>query len=115
MMTVKQFINQAYKQGQDVSQINANVLTPEQMQQHLDGICICCGDTPTEAEAIYEYDCTIDGHMTGYQTGYANDIFCTGCEDNLPTEALLKYGAISQHVYNVMLGIANDEDDDLPF
>lgn len=114
MMTVQQFINQASAQKQDVSQINADVLTPEQMQQHLDGICICCGNTATEAEGIWDYDCSIDSHMIGHQIGYANHIFCTGCEDNLPIEVLLKYGAISQHVHNVMLGIV-DNDDDLPF
>lgn len=114
MMTVKQFINKAAAQKQDISHINVHALAPEQMQMHLNGDCICCGNQ-APAEGIWEYDYSDRGGMHGTCVGYEQDLFCEGCVDNISADALLRYGAISQYKYNELMGIANDIDDDLPF
>ena len=110
MMTVQQFINQASAQKQDVSHFNVHALAPEQMQMHLDGDCICCGNSQPEIHLIEEvvdtgeyFDITV--------IGYAQSLFCEGCETTLPVEVLLKYGVISQSKHDELC----NPDDDLPF
>jgi hypothetical protein len=114
MMTVQQFIDKAAAQKQDISHFNVYALAPEQMQMHLDGDCICCGGQ-APAEGIWDMDCDEEGRVFGTCTGYKQELFCEGCEMFIPADALLRHGAISQHEYNKRMGIANDEDDDLPF
>lgn len=115
MMTVQQFIDKAAAQKQDISHINLDALAPEQMQMHLEGLCICCGDAGTQVEGIWDMDCDEEGRVFGTCTGYEQELFCEGCEMFIPADALLRHGAISQYEYNKRMGIANDEDDDLPF
>lgn len=117
MMTVQQFIDKAAAQKQNISHINVHALAPEQMQMHLDGNCICCGNQ-APAEGMWEYDHSDEGGVYGTCVGYEQQLFCEGCVDNISTDALLKHGVISQYEYNKLMGIANDEDDeddDLPF
>ena len=110
MMTVQQFIDKASAQKQNISHINVHALAPEQMQMHLDGNCICCGNQ-APAEGMWEYDHSDEGGVYGTCVGYEQDLFCEGCVDNISTDALLKYGVISQSKHDELC----DPDDDLPF
>lgn len=111
MMTVQQFIDKATAQKQDISHFNVYALAPEQMQMHLDGDCICCGDSQPEIHPIEEVVDTGECFHINV-IGYAQSLFCEGCEMMLPAEVLLKHGVISQSKHDEL---CDDEDDDLPF
>ena len=107
-MNKETFVTKAAAQQLNLSNININMLKPEHMELILEGKCICCGgDAP--AEGIWDYDYSEEGRMSGSCIGYEQELFCDGCEDNIPAATLLAYGVISQQEYDTLCNPFEDE------
>ena len=91
-MNKVQFITQAAAQQLNLSNMNVDMLKPEQMELILDGQCIGCG-----CNALNDADYDENGIVT-----YTQDLFCEGCVDHLPAEVLLAHGIISQKEYDTL-------------
>jgi hypothetical protein len=111
MMTVSELINKANANGMHVRQSFTvlSKLDARQQELFLEGSCICCeGQAP--AEGIWDMDCDEEGRVFGTCTGYEQELFCDGCVDTMPAEAMLKYELISQAEYDKLF----DPDDYIP-
>lgn len=97
-MNIQGFITKAAEQNQYVGHVNPASLTPQQRVLHLDSKCVCCeGDV--EVEGVYDIRDNGD-HLEHVEMGYAAELLCSGCMDNVPAEVLLKLGIISQKEYD---------------
>ena len=97
-MNMQTFITKAAAQGQYIGHVNPASLTCHQRQLHLDSQCVCCeGDV--EVEGVYDIVDNGD-HLEHLEMGYAADLLCQGCMDNVPAEVLLKLGIMSQKEYD---------------
>ena len=97
-MNIQGFITKAAEQNQYIGHVNPASLTCHQRQLHLDSKCVCCeGDV--EVEGVYDIVDNGD-HLEHVEMGYAADLLCQGCMDNVPAEVLLKLGIMSQKEYD---------------
>jgi hypothetical protein len=104
-MLVSDFIKKANAQGMSMEHLSFTVLTKlddHQKELYLAGKCICCQETESRAEAIWDMDCDEEGRVFGTCVAYAQELFCDGCVDNMPAEALLEYGLISQTKFDLL-------------
>lgn len=108
-MNIQGFINSAAEQNQYIGHVNPASLTCHQRQLHLDSKCVCCeGDV--EVEGVYDIVDNGD-HLEHLEMGYAAELLCSGCMDNVPAEVLLKLGIMSQKEYD---NLCNPFDDYTP-
>ncbi len=125
MMTTE-FINRANAQGMTVGHMSFKVLSlldENQQELYLAGKCICCQETDSATYGVFDTACDDEGNTFSWCVGYGQELFCEGCEDNIPAEVLLKYELISQAEYDKLFD-PDDEivqyrkgksSDDLPF
>lgn len=114
-MTTQLFIEKAMANKQTLQHITIAALAPAEMELHLDAKCVCC-EGEVAIHAVEEWSDHGD-HMHMQVTGWACDVFCDGCQDNIPANILYRYGVISRKECDELLNW-NEEyscDDDLPF
>ena len=97
-MNIQTFISKAAAQQQYVGHVNPAKLSTHQRALHLECKCVSCeGDV--ELHGVYDYVDEGD-FVNEVPVGYGAELLCDGCSNNLPAEALLKIGAITQDEYD---------------